>query len=517
MSRKQIANIYARYFSVFIILPVLLILFLLNNIYSRALINIETNNKLQLLTNIKTSIDNEMRHRVFASLNIGINYEILSLANRWHNEQHAPIRYTLDMDMRRRLSQPMLFMNEYETIAFYFRDGEDAYFFGSSWLAPYEARKTSWYQNALANSGLLVIDSSIREVNNRKAVALSISPGPIIFNNEVEVIYFSFFVDFIQDYALDQGTTIITDRNGAVIFDTRERYGELCLNELIQAHGESSIQTINGEQVLVLVASLPMTGWRIVRLYPYRQIVDQVRSITVYGYFASSIYLAFFVLFSVLFYQRILKPVLQLEIQAMQYQITPHFIINTLNSIKVMALISKQKNIVKITEAFMQLLSSILGKTGTHITIREEIQNIKHYVHIMKVRFGDSFTAEYDIDEGIEDFSVLCFLLQPIVENAIIHGLNGKCFGGKIRIKGYCKKGKIVFEVFDNGGGMTEDEIKKMLKEKRANSKGFLSMGFSNVNQRIKLNYGRGFGLRLESKPDEYTCVIFELPMQRMV
>jgi two-component system sensor histidine kinase YesM len=274
-----------------------------------------------------------------------------------------------------------------------------------------------------------------------------------------------------------------------------------------------SVQTIEGEQVLITAATAPQTNWQIIRIDSYRQISGQVRGVTVYGYIAGGVYLLFFVAFSILFYMKIIRPAVMLELQAMQYQITPHFIINTVNSIKIMAMISRQGDIEKMTEAFMRLLSAVLGKKGTESSAKEEIENIKHYIHIMKVRFGDKFNVEYDIAPEIEELSILSFLLQPIVENSIIHGFNEKDSGCLISIKGYCKDERLIFEVWDNGSGMAPEKARELLFQNHESGNGFLSMGVYNVNRRIKLNYGRGYGLRIESKPDESTCVIFELPM----
>lgn len=518
ISHKQIIHIYIKSFLIFIVIPILFILYLLNNLYSRALIQNLADNQIQLLDNVKTSISNEMSGRALAAVNIGINYELLSLADKWNKEEDGPTKYTIDMSMRSKISQPMLYMNEYESITFYFKNSDEAYSYGTGSEIPHEeARKTSWYQKAMRNQGSLVIDSSITEKNHKHLVTYAISPGNIAYNSDVELISFCFYVNFIRDYKLDDENSIIVDENGLIIYSTvKERTGlylkdfpelELSTTQL------SSVQTVDGEKYLVTAAFIPKLNWQLIRLEAYKHITDQVSSTTIYGFVASSFYLLFFILFSLLFYQKIFKPVLKLEIQALQYQITPHFVINTLNSIKIMAIISRQENIVKITESFMRLLSSALGKTGMIVSIKEEIENVRNYIHIMKIRFGDKFETEYEIDESIEGLMMLNFLLQPVVENSIIHGFSEKESGGIISIKGYCSNNKVIFEILDNGSGMTEDTTKKLLKEKQEHEKGFLSMGVYNVNQRIKLNYGREYGLRIESKSGEYTRITLELPV----
>jgi len=479
--------------------------------YADTLISISSAERQLSLDNIGTSIGNELRQRRLAAINVAVDHDTLHLANQWNSAEEGSFRYMLDAELRTRLNQPILLINEYEVIAFYFRDSDNLYTFGTgSVLSSYDARSQPWYAMALQNPGRLVTDSSIHDDGQRASVTFAIHPGAFMLGSDIEVIYFRFFVNFIRDYNLNIGNTLVVTDSGQIIYSSLEPHmkGEI----LAAITLPSSVQTIDGEQVLVTTSAIRSTNWRIISIDHYRQILDQVGSITVYGYLAGSLYLLFFVLFSILFYKKIIKPSTMLELQAMQYQITPHFIINTMNSIKIMAIISRQGNIEKMTESFMRLLSAVLGKKGTISSIKEEIGNIKHYIHIMKVRFGEKFDVEYDIDPEIMNLSILSFLLQPVVENSIIHGFNEMDFGCMIYIKGYRKKDGLFIEIRDNGTGMTEEKAKKVLSQNQKSDNGFLSMGVYNVNRRIRLNYGHKYGLRIKIEPDGKTCVVFELP-----
>jgi len=517
MSGNRIVRTYITIFLVLIAIPILFILFLLNNMYANTLISISAEERQLSLANISTSIGNEMRQRRLAAINVAVDLDILRVANQWNDASEGLARYMLAAELRTRLNQPILLINEYEAIAFYFRDSNNVYTFGES--APVLAEHAAyapWHAAALRNPGRLITYSAIHYDGGRMAMSFAIHPGALIPNNDVEVIYFRFLVNFIRDYNLDAGNTIIADSAGYVIYSSLDyQTGEHLRDfpQILAASGmPSSVQTIDGEQVLVTTANIRSTNWRIIHIDHYSQILDQVAGITVYGYLAGSAFLLLFVMFSLLFYKKIVKPSTMLELQAMQYQITPHFIINTMNSIKIMAMISRQSNIEKMTEAFMRLLSAVLGKKGTQSSVAEEIENIKHYIHIMKVRFGDKFDVEYDIDPEILDLTILSFLLQPVVENSIIHGFNEIDFGCMIYIKGYRKKDRLFLEIRDNGTGMTEEKAKKVLSQNQENGKGFLSMGVYNVNRRIRLNYGRSYGLNIKIEPNDHTCVIFELP-----
>jgi len=501
-------------FLVLIAMPILLILYLLNSMYTSTLINISADDRLHLLNNISTSVDNDVQQRMLSAINVAANMEILSLANRWHRTQYIVPRLALDTQLRSRLSQPVLLINKSELITFYFKDSDEVFVFGeSNFLSAAYARNTSWYKKALNNRGRMIVDSSIGE--NGNSVSFAINPNTIIANNQIEVIYFRFNVNFIHDYGLDQGGIIIAGPERDIIYCSVGYRLGYSLDDFPLIRGSSTIEAINGEKVLITSATAQRIGWTFISIESFRQITGQVRGVTIYGYIAGSLYLLCFVVFSLLFYKKTIKPALMLELQAMQYQITPHFIINTINSIKIMAMIANQRNIEKMTEAFMRLLSSILGKQGTESSVKEEIENIKHYIHIMKVRFGEKFAVEYDVEPSIEELRVLSFLLQPIVENSIIHGFNEKESDCMISIKGYTKGDRLFFEVWDSGSGMSSVKARELPLRNQKNGNGFLSMGVYNVSRRIKLNYGRNYGLQVESKPEESTCVTFELPIIR--
>jgi len=179
------------------------------------------------------------------------------------------------------------------------------------------------------------------------------------------------------------------------------------------------------------------------------------------------------------------------EIKALQAQINPHFIYNTLNVIKLMAMISKAENIRKVTDSFMKLLRATFRSKSTFITVREELEYLDNYTDIMKVRFGDNFNIVVNVQDNVKDLYIIKLILQPIVENAIIHGINDIDREKYITILGFLENGKLIFQVEDNGIGMTEDEIKNVLNNKENDKTGFNHIGINNVRSRIKLNCGQ--------------------------
>lgn len=160
------------------------------------------------------------------------------------------------------------------------------------------------------------------------------------------------------------------------------------------------------------------------------------------------------------------KERIKAEIEALQSQINPHFLSNTLNSIRLMAMIKKVDSIKNMTEAFMKLLMATFGKGGTFVPIKEELDNLGNYIYIMKVRYGDRFNVIFDVSEEIKDYCILKLILQPIVENSILHGINDMDKKGTIHIRGYLYEHNIKFEIEDNGRGMNLHEITRLLMVK---------------------------------------------------
>ncbi|MDZ7542369.1 sensor histidine kinase, partial [Clostridium perfringens] len=200
------------------------------------------------------------------------------------------------------------------------------------------------------------------------------------------------------------------------------------------------------------------------------------------------------------------------EIKVLQAQNNPHFIYNTLNVIKLMATISKIDNIRSVTDSFMKLLALTFKSDSSFITIREELQYITSYSEIMRVRFGDNFNLIMDFDEGLQDLYIIKLVLQPIVENSIVHGLNELEGSKDIIIKGYLKEDKLIIEVIDNGVGMYEEDITKVFENHNKSKTSLNGIGIKNTEKRIKLNCGDEYGIKIDSKKNKFTRVTLILP-----
>jgi two-component system sensor histidine kinase YesM len=202
-----------------------------------------------------------------------------------------------------------------------------------------------------------------------------------------------------------------------------------------------------------------------------------------------------------------------MEFKALQAQINPHFLFNTLNHIRWLADIQRADNVRQLVSSLLALLHGSMGKGGEHTTMREEIEHLKHYLEIQEFRYYDKFETFFDIDRRIEDAVILKFLLQPIVENALIHGIAPLQGKGLVTIKGYLEGEDLILQVTDNGVGIPEEKLERILDpvEEKSRSR-FSGIGLRNVSERIRLHYGSPYGLTVSSLRDLYTTVTVRLP-----
>jgi two-component system, sensor histidine kinase YesM len=203
------------------------------------------------------------------------------------------------------------------------------------------------------------------------------------------------------------------------------------------------------------------------------------------------------------------------DLKILQTQINPHFIYNTLNTIRYLAELQNVKNIKEVTVSFIELLRVSIGNAERFITIQKEIDYVQSYVNILKYKYLDKFNVVYQIEDTILQCKTLKMTLQPIVENALVHGIDFIDREGFISIKVYSENGVVKLIVTDNGVGMTGEQITKVLKGSNSNENKsrFNGIGISNVNERIKMFFGDKYGLNIYSQLGECTTVEITIPI----
>lgn len=200
------------------------------------------------------------------------------------------------------------------------------------------------------------------------------------------------------------------------------------------------------------------------------------------------------------------------ELKALHSQINPHFLYNTLDSIKWMAKLNGVDDIVLIVSQLGKLLKNSIHNQKDSVEISEEMALVGSYLSIQKFRYSNKFDVDIDVDESIMHCVVPKLIIQPIVENAIIHGIEDKVGKAHLTIKGWKEDNKIIFEIIDNGVGISEEQLDKICNKVRQENIGNDSIGLANVDKRIKLYYGEEYGLGITSEVNVGTIMRIIMP-----
>jgi two-component system sensor histidine kinase YesM len=406
---------------------------------------------------------------------------------------------------------------------------------------------------------------------NTAAVAI---PDQMVNQTDVEVIYFIFkgtlFQHLFESSTKDQGDFLILNNESRAIAANRETYIQNWLDQPSYlyktgwfASGEYT-EAINGQKAFITYFTAPVTQFKVIHIIPYDSLTAPLQKVFMMTLWIGAASTVLFLLASWFFVRTIIGPIsslvremyrvqtgsLQLtftpsgpsevyllgtkfhamvkemevlikdkeeqqqakaiaELRALQSQINPHFLLNTLNAIKLMAAISRVPNIQKMTDAFIRLLSTTFNRGGFMHSIKEEIDYLEQYLYIMEFRYG-TYEVRWEFDERLDDCYILKQLIQPIVENAIVHGLQNKENQGQLRLKGRLEEEKVLITIEDDGVGIDSLDLAELLAP--TEEEGFSSMGIKNVHDRIRLNYGDQFGLTILSKERKGTQVEVCLP-----
>ena len=200
------------------------------------------------------------------------------------------------------------------------------------------------------------------------------------------------------------------------------------------------------------------------------------------------------------------------ELDALQSQINPHFLYNTLDSIVWMISGEKYEEAVFMIKQLASLFRISLSKGYTIISIADELKHARHYMNIQKIRYKNDFVVDFDIEEEILDCCTVKLIIQPLLENAIYYGMEYMDDEGEIHVKGY-RQGKDIFiDVRDNGPGMREEEAEKLLTDSSHQHTSGSGVGLINVHNRIRLRFGEEYGLTIVTQPDEGMLVRIHIP-----
>lgn len=369
------------------------------------------------------------------------------------------------------------------------------------------------------------------------------------------------------------GYVYLCDQNGEIIYHPQQKalYSGL-VNENNKEHVRHAdgnfTESFEGEKRQVAVKTVGYTGWKIVSVTPNQEMFHDSGQLRMFMIFLATVILVFSIFGNYMLSYVVTDPIRKLEdslkyfeegsmdedliysggsseirhlsrniksmvrqmkkltddmvreqkekrksaFDALQSQINPHFLYNTLDSVIWMIESERYKEAISMVTALSKLFRIALSKGNNVITIHDEIEHAKNYLNIQQFRFRNKFTASIDIDPEIENYATIKLIVQPLLENAIYYGVEHMDGDGEITLKGYEKDGDIYISVTDNGMGIPEDILANLLTDKaRSRGKGS-GIGLWNVNQRISLYFKGDYGLMIDSELDEGTTVTIHLP-----
>lgn len=377
-----------------------------------------------------------------------------------------------------------------------------------------------------------------------------------------------------KDISSDKvGVLFIADSNGEIISslqkDSVERVLDFNNKSLLNGESGAFITKVNDVESLVTYRNMQTTNWKVISVQPYSKLFANAWKVGAITLVISLVGLAVAVLISILLSSSIVNPIKKIiyfmdkaengnlnlklnnnssdeigqltdkfntmleqinklfnalvlegklkkeaEFSALQAQITPHFLYNTLNSIRCLAEISNQSQIGEMIRSLIILLQNSVNKVDEFITLKEEFELANHYVILQKIRYNHLFTVEYDLSDELIQYKTLKFIIQPLIENSIIHGFKSIRGDGKIRVSGRKENNMLVLEVADNGDGMMGEELARIFDNiSGVRRSRFSGIGIANVNDRIKLFFGDNYGLYYESEPGKSTVARLTMPL----
>lgn len=370
-----------------------------------------------------------------------------------------------------------------------------------------------------------------------------------------------------------RGYIYVIDEFGNIIYHPQQQLLYSGLKEepieKIMEHEEGSfIADFQGEQRITTVMDIKYTGWKMIGVSYVDELSENRQSFTDFIIYILLFGVAFVILASMVISSKISQPIKRLEHQmnsvengnfdiellevkgedevkrltrsfnlmivrikqlmnqiiteqeekrrsqfkALQAQINPHFLYNTLDSIIWMNENENHEGVTKMVDALAKFFRISISKGNEIIDVRDEIEHARSYLVIQKIRYKNKFEYSINVQEEAYKHKTLKLILQPIIENAIYHGINKIHEKGRIKIDVVVKDDQLVFHVEDNGFGIEQDQLKKILDTEPANKR-TSGVGLKNVHERIQLTYGNSYGVEIKSRVEVGTIVTIRIPV----
>ena len=574
--KKNLKASYYHMFLALIVIPILLIIIISIAIIRTMMIDSATRSIKRAQDNIIATLGGEVKdvslrlsHFVYVNDN-----EIMKIAAMTDTQDFTK-RYSAARMLSESFNFAMVPVQDILSAVFYMKDGESTYMKDDIILPDEEIKAASWYQQALDDKNMVKVGFYDRNVTaSRKAHMLTIvaglSPGiDVDRDNVVEMA--ALFVssqtgNLIKEYNKEKllGVTMLLNPDGTPVFDVNDGM-RFFIPEIISG-GETELHhKLDGKNYVYVISEEPVTGLLAVSVVDSELLTRDFTRIAAVIVAVTVVLFGLFYLFSSYFLKNIIDPIHntvegmrlveegrldvhvvpvgqaelrvmihsfnrmtrrlkqlmqeneeeqqkkhEAEIRALQSQINPHFLVNSLNSIRFIAQVSRYEAIARMAEALIKILSCSFRSNVGFYTLDEELEVLDGFIYLMKIRYSDRFEIEY---EGCGSCMVPRLILQPIVENSIVHGFSGQEEElGKITVKARLEDQYLYITVRDNGKGMTEEEIRRLLSNETAENEDYVSIGVTNVNTRLVLNYGDECTLQIRSEVGRYTETVLRIP-----
>lgn len=370
----------------------------------------------------------------------------------------------------------------------------------------------------------------------------------------------------------ETGYIYLVDRDGELIYHPRQQliYSNLVKEnnfQVVEYEDGNYIDELNGDKRLITVKTLGYTGWKIIGVTPVNETFANSTQITIFIIFVVFLAIILLVFANIFISAKIANPIKALEnsvkelengsqnvdiaiggsheiqhlgktiksmveqmhklmgdivfeqelkrqreLDALQAQINPHFLYNTLDSIVWMVENERYNEAITMVTSLAGFFRIGLNKGKNIITIKDELKHAENYITIQHMRFKDKFTFKINADENVLNFATIKLIIQPLIENAVYHGMEFMDGDGEIIVNAYKKDNELYIDVIDNGMGIPPEIADKLLThESRSKGKGS-GVGLKNVQERIQLYFGKEYGLSILSEPDEGTLIRIHLP-----
>ena len=369
-----------------------------------------------------------------------------------------------------------------------------------------------------------------------------------------------------------QGYLYLIDRNGEIIYHPRQQliYAGLLEenNQAAAAYSDGTYtEVFRSQRRQVTVKTVGYTGWKLVGVAPTESLRDNYSQLLLFALFVVSLSIFLLVIVNLRLSEWITAPMKKLdlavrqlekgaetadfdvdgpyevehlshsvqsmvstmrhlmedviqqeeekrrsELDVLQSQINPHFLYNTLDSVVWMTENGRTQEAVVMLTALARFFRISLSKGSNIIPIGDELEHARNYLTIQKMRYKNKFSVDISAEPGIEKLYTIKLIVQPILENAIYHGMEYADGDGEIHIRAFREGENAVIEVEDNGPGMSDETVQQLLKPGRCSKAKGSGIGLRNVHQRIRLTFGAAYGLSIRSEPDNGTVVRICLP-----